>query len=107
MTTHKTKPKRLSLKEDLSELKVGHDALFALVHFSLAVCCMAIMWWIQIQMGLRDVTSFMGVILTMVFTLMFGFAGIGLYMAFLPTLRQVEREFIRLRKIKTKGVKGK
>lgn len=74
-----------------NELTVGNNLLFAMVHFALIMFFVTLAWII-----VNPIIEDAHLILKSFFTILYGLAGVGLYMLTVPTLRRVEQEYIIL-----------
>lgn len=81
----------------------GTTNLFAIIHLCLIVMCVTTMWVITEQVTGKIDHYGWKTPLQVILIIVAGIAGIGLYICFIPTLSEMEKQYIRIGKIRQNG----
>jgi type VI protein secretion system component VasK len=85
------------MNDKIEELKIGKTQLFAIIHFSLLIMCIFIMWVIT-----YPVVDNWNIEMKCLRILISGIAGIGIWFCLIPTLRKMENDWLFLENYKIK-----
>ena len=82
---------RINMKKH-NELTIGNTGLFAIIHLCLPITCIFSLWYFFREFIFDTHWFFTSFLL-----LLFGIAGIGIYIFLVPNLRVMENDYIKLR----------